>query len=86
MQKISKNHVSGLVNTEYFYISLYYIYLVNEKKIEKIWTAFSESGNSNEGKIIKTIFKKVFANKLDEKNEVLLDLLFESKIYFNFYK
>ena len=53
------------------------------EKIEKIWRSFRETGNSTEGRIVKSVlyrlrqnFKKVF-NKCGDRNEQFLDNLFD---------
>jgi hypothetical protein len=45
--------------------------------VEEIWKAFRESGNSHEGKISKGTMKKVFLNQFHEKNEFLIEAIFE---------
>ena len=70
---------------------------MNEKKIIGIWKAFRESGNPHEGKLTRTMFKKVCLYQLGEsdisfKNDHLVEAIFERfkidrnvQIFFFFY-
>ena len=50
---------------------------MSEKRVEEIWKAFRESGNSHEGKISRGTMKKVFMNQFEYKNEYLIEAIFE---------
>lgn len=55
---------------------------MNEKKIIWIWKAFRESGSPHEGKLTRSMFKKVCMNQLGEtdkafKNEYFVESIFE---------
>ena len=58
-----------------------FFFLVSEKRIDDVVKAFQEYGNAHEGKVTRTVFKKVLGlfgeRETSFKNEYITDALFE---------